>query len=265
MATKKIPDLTTREDMDDTVQFPAQDAIQSWKVTGAQIKAWIKEFLSDDYVAPTVQKFTSGSGTYTTPAGVKYIRVRMVGGGGGGGGGGSAGGSAGGAGGNTTFGTSLLTANGGSGGDSWSGNTGGAGGTATISSPAVGTAMQGGAGSATPFFMGSGAPTSSGGSGAASPFGGQGSSIVGTSATNNKHARDNTGSGGAGGGSTAGTNIGGGGGGGAGGYIDAIITSPSATYSYSVGAGGTAGNNGTNGGGGGVGGSGVIIVEEYYE
>ena len=33
------------------------------------------------FTAPTVQKFTSGTGTYTTPANVKYIRVRMVGGG----------------------------------------------------------------------------------------------------------------------------------------------------------------------------------------
>jgi hypothetical protein len=30
---------------------------------------------------PTQQVFTSGSGTYTTPSGVRYIRVRMVGGG----------------------------------------------------------------------------------------------------------------------------------------------------------------------------------------
>lgn len=39
-----------------------------------------------NFTAPTVQKFTSGSGTYTTPAGVKYIRVRLVGGAGGPGG-----------------------------------------------------------------------------------------------------------------------------------------------------------------------------------
>ena len=39
-------------------------------------------------IAPTVQTFTSGTNqTYTTPAGVKYIRVRALGGGGGGGGG----------------------------------------------------------------------------------------------------------------------------------------------------------------------------------
>ena len=40
--------------------------------------------------APTTQSFTSGtSQTYTTPAGVKWIKVRMVGGGGGGGGSGT--------------------------------------------------------------------------------------------------------------------------------------------------------------------------------
>ena len=50
---------------------------------------------------PTVQVFTSGSGTYTSPAGVKDIRVTLVGGGGGGGGingSGAAGGGGGGAG-----------------------------------------------------------------------------------------------------------------------------------------------------------------------
>ena len=60
----------------------------------------------------TVQVFTSGSGTYTTPAGCKAIWVRCVGGGGGGGGTGTSPAAAT-AGGNTTFGTALLTANGG--------------------------------------------------------------------------------------------------------------------------------------------------------
>jgi hypothetical protein len=53
-------------------------------------------------------------------------------------------------------------------------------------------------------------------------------------------------------------------GGGAGGYIDAIIYSPSATYSYAIGAAGTAGAAGTSGTDGGAGGSGYIIVTEYY-
>lgn len=34
---------------------------------------------------PTVQKFLSGSGTYTTPIGVKRIEIRISGGGGAGG------------------------------------------------------------------------------------------------------------------------------------------------------------------------------------
>ena len=55
---------------------------------------------------PTVQRFTSGSGTYTTPNGVKK-KVMMAGGGGGGGGSGTASAGSGGAGGNTTFGSSF--------------------------------------------------------------------------------------------------------------------------------------------------------------
>ena len=53
-------------------------------------------------------------------------------------------------------------------------------------------------------------------------------------------------------------------GGGAGGYIDALITSMSATYAYTVGA---AGSGGTGGSGylGGSGGSGYIEVIEYYQ
>lgn len=66
--------------------------------------------------SPTQQRFTSGSGTYMTPAGCTYIRVRMVGGGGGGGGSGSTAGTAGTSGGTTTFGTSLISCTGGSAG-----------------------------------------------------------------------------------------------------------------------------------------------------
>lgn len=120
--------------------------------------------------ARTQQTFITGSGTYTTPAGVLYIEVTILGGGGAGGGapttgvgqvsvggGGGAGatviktisapsatynyvvgaggtansGAAGNAGANTTFGSSLLTANGGPGGSSSTAgtlvNTGGTG------------------------------------------------------------------------------------------------------------------------------------------
>jgi hypothetical protein len=51
-------------------------------------------------------------------------------------------------------------------------------------------------------------------------------------------------------------------GGASGGYLEAIITSPSATYGYAVGAAGAASSGGTHQGG--AGGSGIVIVEEYY-
>ena len=54
-------------------------------------------------------------------------------------------------------------------------------------------------------------------------------------------------------------------GGGAGGYVDAIIYSPSITYAYSIGSGGTGGAAGTSGTAGGAGGSGFIIVTEFYQ
>ena len=78
-------------------------------------------------------------------------------------------------------------------------------------------------------------------------------------------ATANSGSGGGGagqGGSSSGTGCGGGGG--AGGYIEAYITSPSATYSYTVGTGGNGGSAGTNGYAGGNGASGVIIVTAFF-
>lgn len=216
------------------------------------------------YTAPTVQKFTSGSGTYTTPANVLYLRVRMVGGGGGGAGSGdtpSFGGN-GGDGGNTTFGTSLLVANGGAHGVS-NGGAGGAGGTASLGTGPIGMALQGGTGG-----CGNNSATASirniGGYGAASPFGGAGSPVNNAAGAG---AITNSGSGGGGGSLSAGDSAGAwtGGGGGAGGFVDAIINSPSASYSYAVGGAGTAGTAGTNGFAGGAGGSGFIIVEEHYQ
>lgn len=203
--------------------------------------------------SPTIQRFTSGSGTYTTPNGVKYIKVRMVGGGGGGGGSGSGGGT-GGTGGNTTFGTSLLTANGGAGGVfGGSSNAGGAGGGYSISSPAIGSGFNGSYGFG--YYPYNQASTFSGGGyGASSHFGGGGASSGAT----------NTGAGGAGGGSS-GSSIVIGTGGGAGGYIDAIIPNPNTTYSYSVGAAGTAGSAGTSGSAGSAGAAGYIEVTEYYQ
>lgn len=167
--------------------------------------------------APSVATKTlwSGSGTYTTPAGVSYLKIKMIGGGGGGSGSSvstSANGGVGGTGSTTTFGTSLLTANGGLGGDGSAVGAGGAGGIYA----AAGVA-----------------------------------------------AASNTGAGGSGGGCTSSCLVGNGGG--AGGYIEAVISSPNSSYTYSVGAGGAGGTPGTGGINGGAGGSGVIFIEEHYQ
>lgn len=209
--------------------------------------------------APTIQKFLSGSGTYTAPTGPSplYIKVLMVGGGGGGGGSGtgSTAGNVATASTASTFGTSLLNAGGGGGGPAGnSGAAGGAGGTVSLGA-AVGLAISGANGNAAPGVAGTGI------AGASSPLGGAGAAAIqgggGTTATSN------SGSGGSGSGGAAAVGIGGGGA--AGGYIDAIITAPSATYSYVVGVGGSAGGTGTGGSAGGAGGSGYIQVTEYYQ
>jgi hypothetical protein len=209
--------------------------------------------------SPTIQSFTTSSGTYTTPIGVKWIRVRMVGAGGGGGSSGTAAFGAATDGGNTTFGTTLLVANGGAKGSQGSG---GAGGTASLGTGPVGIAIAGGAGGGNFFFNVSTAQSGSH-SGAASAFGGAGGG--GPTGGAGTAAATNSGSGGGGGGTGATAGSFGGSGGGAGGFVDAIIAAPLASYSYAVGAKGTGGSAGTNGFAGGNGGDGIIIVEEYYD
>ena len=204
----------------------------------------------------TITKYTSGSGTYTIPTNCKYIKVRIDGGGGGGGGSGTTAANnhgSGAGGGNSTFGTSLLIANGGNGGGGTGINAGGTGGTATINSPAIGTSFQGG--------------TAPGGSiTVASQYlagnGGGNSAFGGASARGDVSASLNTGSGGGGGAGNPLSYVGSGGG--ASGFIEAIISSPSSTYSYSVGLAGSGGSAGTGGNPGGAGGSGYIEITEYY-
>lgn len=206
--------------------------------------------------APTKQVFLSGSGTYTTPAGVQYLRVRMIGGGAGGAGTDSGSPVAGSTGGNTTFGTSLLTANGGVGG----GYTPGAGGTASVITSA--TVLQilataGAKGNGCPY----GANASvyiAGGAGASTCFGGGGPGLYGGGG---QAAVANTGAGGGAAG-TAATTLNAGSGGSAGGFVEAILVTPNATYAYAVGTGGAGGTGSAFSGGNG--GSGIIIVEEYY-
>jgi len=209
---------------------------------------------------PTIQKFTSGTAqTYTTPAGVAYIRVRAIAGGGGGGGSGTSNGTVGGSGNNTTFGTSLISCTGGGGGTI----SPGAGGGATLTG-LIGIVVNGSSGSSGGQGTSGVSSFPGGGSGGVGPFGGQ---AGGPSQGNGSVAgAANSGSGGSGAAmSSAVTASYGGGGGGAGGYIDVIITSPAATYTYSVGSGGAAGTAGASGNAGGAGGSGLIEVTEYYQ
>lgn len=233
---------------------------QYLKSAGAAAPVWTS------FTAPTVQRFTSGSGTYTTPAGVLYIKVRVVAGGGGGGPSGTAESSESTSGSNSTFGSSLLTANGGTRGDF--GGAAGAGGSFTVNSPAVeiGSVVGGYGGGSAWSTNTTATSTVAGGTGGGSCLGGgyTAQSYAPAGAAPNAAANSGAGGSGAGTGTTTAQSFSGSGGG-AGGCVYALITSPSSTYSYSVGAGGSGGLTLANGFNGGNGGSGVIIVEEYYQ
>lgn len=218
---------------------------------GTSAPAW------ESIPAVTVQTFTSGSGTYTTPSGCTRIKVKLVGGGGGGGGSGTSNGTIGGTGGTTSFGT--RTATGGTGAQRLVGGAAGAGGGSGYTVVASIAGQKGGGGgvnsTVTPGQTLSGIGGNSGGGlgfGGSTNAGGDGSNATGY------------GGGGGGGGNDTTAGEQGGGGGGGGGYSEFWINSPSATYSYAVGAGGAAGAAGTSGRAGGAGTAGVIIVEEFY-
>lgn len=206
----------------------------------------------------------TGDSTLTFSAFKKpiYLHVVAVGAGGGGAGSGtnSSSGGTGGAGGNTTFGSSLVTANGGSGGAVQ--QPGGNGGTASIGTGATGLALSGAKGSSSTASFNS-TVNSAGGNGANSAFGGGGAGGYANQAA--AAGVTNTGGGGGGAGGQTSNTVQAGSGGGAGGYVNALISSPSGSYSYAVGAAGTAGTAGTNGIAGGAGGSGVITVTEHYQ
>lgn len=192
-------------------------------------------------------KLTSGSGTYTTPANVKFIRIKMWGAGGGGGARTNNNGADGNA---TSFGS--LTANpglGGSNGTSFNAGTGTVGGGGSGGSGTADIRISGNSGLAAVTFGAPGAP---------GPLGGSGSASTGTGGA----AALNSGAGGGGGASNV-SNVPGGCGGGSGEYVENLYTAPAATYSYSIGAKGIGGIPGGNGGG--DGGSGFIIIEEYYK
>ena len=214
--------------------------------------------------AMTVTKYTTGSGTYTTPANCTSIRVLAVGGGGGASGSGTSGGGNGSGGSATTFGSSLLSAGGGGGGVH--NGAGGAGGTCSLGTGPIGFAVTGSSGGGLSYVGNAGATTGgvSGGPGGSTPYGGGGASANYNGA--GQSAGANSGGGGQGGGGEpiSGLNNTVGSGGGSGGWIDAIINSPAATYSYSVAGTASGGSAGSNGYGGGNGGSGMIIIYESY-
>jgi len=207
---------------------------------------------------PTYQIFTSGSGTYTTPANCRQIEVTLVGGGGGGSGGGATGAN-GLNGGNTTFGTGPLFS---AGGGSFGTGTTGPGGTGgTISGSGTPTwSVVGGSGNG--GMTAAAGVNGIGGTGGVSTRGGGGAGGYVTSG-GGYNATTNSGSGGGGGGNTA-TGASVGAGGGAGATIFAVINAPAATYPYAVGPGGGGGAPVGTGTVGGNGGSGIIIVKEVY-
>lgn len=210
----------------------------NWRVRQYN-KATGTAVISPTITQPTRQYLKSGSSaTYTTPANCKAIVVREVAGGGGGA---ATATNAGSVGGTTSF--NSISVVGGSGGSLLSVPGGGQGGT-------------GGSGSADLRLAGGGGTSGLGGAGGNSVFGGGGASIA-----NGAGIAGAANTGGGGGGGDNGTNFGGSGGGG-GEYAEFRITTPSATYTYTVGAGGAGGAAGTNAGG--AGGSGLIIVDEYY-
>ena len=202
----------------------------------------------------TRQVFLSGSSaTYTTPSGCTQIWVRLKGGGGGGNGSGTAGYGNGSAGTNSSF-NSIVANGGGAGVGPWTPGSGGNAGSGTASvriSGACGTTGHDDAGGGGAYLGGVG-----GGTG-----GGIGGTTSGSAGANGKA---NSGGGDGGGGASTLSIYSPGNGGGEGEYVELLIDSPAASYTYTVGGGGSGGSAGASGGAGGTGGSGFIIVDEFY-
>lgn len=213
--------------------------------------------MTSDLASPSTRQYlTSGTAaTYTTPAGCSAILVKVWAAGGGGGATITNNGSAGG---NSIFNAIEATGGaggtaGGSGASPRAGGAGGASGTGTAT-----FRMRGNSGSYSP--PGISAISVNGGNGGVTALGGNGVGAA-TGGTVGGAAVANSGSGG-GGAVSSGSGNASAGGGGAGEYFELYITSPAATYTYTIGAAGAGGAAGTNAGG--DGGSGMIIVEEFY-
>lgn len=230
-----------------------------FEVHGIPIVGWSSNMTlaSQTSQSPTVQRLTSGT-TYTaTSAGIKWLRVQMVGGGGGGGGAGGAP-TSGGTGGDTSItgpaggAIGVITAKGGGGGTAAGvgGNSAANTNTGTLTckniqgtqgNPVVcnTSGCGGGAGGEAPFFSGAGnggvSTVESAGSGVANSGGGGGGAFLAAAS--------------------------GAGGGASGSGFECIIPNPPSTFTYAIGAAGAAGT-GTNGGG--VGAAGQIWIEENY-
>lgn len=190
---------------------------------------------------PQYTIYTSGSGTYTPPAGTLWLKVKMVGGGGGGYRGDSN--NAPGDGGTTTFG--AASAGGGQRGTGIDGSIA-SGGAANLGGYA-GLGISGADANTRDVIAGN-----LGSGGASSALGGAGACgfPIGTA------AKANSGSGG-GGGNNGGT-LGGGSGGAAGAYCE--FYPPVAPHAYSVGIAGTA-----PAGSSAAGGAGVIFIEAHFQ
>lgn len=248
-------------------RLPVGSTGQSLVVSPGGIPSWITIAIAPTQSVCTTLAGTGGfpvtgtSGTYTTPAGCTAIKIRMIGGGGGGGGAGNNTPVAGGTGGGTSFGTYIAA--GGGGGQTGSSSIGNsAGGTPGSNSGSPTISIRGDYGSPGIWVSTStGSPT--GGNGGSGVFGGGGMGGIDDGTIPPTAGLANSGGGGGGGGSSNLALYGSGGGGASGSYAEQLISSPAATYSFSLGLGGTAGTN-VSGSPGTVGGSGIIIVDEYY-
>lgn len=210
---------------------------------------------------PTYQLFTVGSGTYTTPAGVVRLKIKMVGGGASGAPGPATSTFNGLTGATSSFGS--TTALGGVGATNRYGGVGGSGGVTT-----TGTLIQriaGASGGNGP--LGSGFQRMGGLAGGTCLAPGGPAIDQNVNATQNPPpAPANSGSGTAGGAaniSFISQTAGGGGGGGE--CVEFQVASPSATYSYTVGAGGVGVVNPGNGVDSTTAAAGRILVEEFYQ
>ena len=212
---------------------------------------------------PTTQQFLSGTNvTYTTPAGVLWIKVTIVGGGGAGGPGNGTGGSNGNP---SCLNTSspactspVYEASGGNSPGTGAGGNGGqvsGSGTCNVLSVPGGSGTGGNSNTAT-------VNTAVGGHGGDSSLGGAGGGAQDGNNVGLPGATNSGGGGGGGGTATASTPSGAGGGGGA--TCVAIINSPAANYYVTVGGTVASGTPGTGGSAGGLGSAGQVVFEEHY-